>query len=450
MIKVAHFSDLHFSGKNLDEARRCFGFAVNEAIARGVEVAVISGDATDHALDVHSPAVRQLAQEVRRLAERCPVLMLQGTFSHEPPGTLAIFALLGGRHPVFVAERIGQVALMADGSWQASAGWRFDAVPGGARALFTCIPTVNKAEVAAVVGASDAAQAVGQELAALLAGYAPIHDAARAIGVPTLGVAHGTVSGCVSEHGVPMAGFDHEFTTTSLFAARAQAFLLGHIHQHQGWQDEGRRVAYAGSIGRYHHGEREAKGFLLWEVGAASAGCELVATPARRTVDLVFDGAPDLEEIAQAAQGLALAGAWVRVRWQVGEEERGSVDRDAIRRVLADAAGVQLEGRVLPVVRSRAEGISRAALLSEKVRLWAEVTSADAAPLLQRLELLAHRDPVQIAQAILAGGDRGEGGDTAADEAAMIAGPADGGPVRGEPAARAVPAPADPAEIDLF
>ena len=118
--------------------------------------------------------------------------------------------------------------------------------------------------------------------------------------------------------------------------------------------------------------------------------------------------------------------------------------------MLADAAGVQLEGRVLPVVRSRAEGISRAALLSEKVRLWAEVTSADAAPLLQRLELLAHRDPVQIAQAILAGGDRGEGGDTAADEAAMIAGPADGGPVRGEPAARAVPAPADPAEIDLF
>ena len=87
MIKVAQFSDLHFSGKNLDEAGRCFGFAVDQAIRHGMDAAVISGDATDHALDVHSPAVERLAREVRRLADHCPVLMLQGTFSHEPPGT---------------------------------------------------------------------------------------------------------------------------------------------------------------------------------------------------------------------------------------------------------------------------------------------------------------------------------------------------------------------------
>lgn len=190
---------------------------------------------------------------------------------------------------------------------------------------------------------------------------------------------------------------------TSLFAARAQAFLLGHIHQHQGWQDEGRRVAYAGSIGRYHHGEREAKGFLLWEVGAASAGCELVATPARRTVDLVFEGLPDLDAIAKAAQDLALAGAYVRVRWQVGEEERASVDRDAIKRALGEAADVQLEGRVVPVVRSRAAGISRANSLQEKVRVWARATGSEDGPLLERLAELAHRQPSQIAGAILAG-----------------------------------------------
>ena len=99
MIRIAHFSDLHYGPKNLVEADRCFGFAVEEAIRRGVDVAVVSGDATDHALDVHSPAVAQLAGRVRQLADHCPVLMLQGTFSHEPPGTLALFRLLGGRHP---------------------------------------------------------------------------------------------------------------------------------------------------------------------------------------------------------------------------------------------------------------------------------------------------------------------------------------------------------------
>ncbi|MGE4061654.1 MAG: exonuclease SbcCD subunit D, partial [Sphingomonadales bacterium] len=218
MITVAQFSDLHFSGKNLDEAGRCFGFAVDQAIRQGVDAAVISGDATDHALDVHSPAVERLAREVRRLADHCPVLMLQGTFSHEPPGTLAIFPLLSGRHPVFVANHLGQVALMEEGRWVPSQAWRFDAVPAGARAIFTCVPTVNKAVVAATVGGTEAAEAVGQELAALLAGYGSINRAARAAQVPTIGVAHGTVTGCVTEHGVPMAGFDHEFTTTSLFS----------------------------------------------------------------------------------------------------------------------------------------------------------------------------------------------------------------------------------------
>ena len=103
MIRIAHFSDLHYGTKNLFEADRCFGAAVDRAIALGVEAAVLSGDATDHGLDLHAPAAERLLMQVRRLAEHCPVLMLQGTFSHEPPGTLAIFRLLGGLHPVHVA-----------------------------------------------------------------------------------------------------------------------------------------------------------------------------------------------------------------------------------------------------------------------------------------------------------------------------------------------------------
>src|SRR5438876_6520372 len=53
---------------------------------RGVGCAVFSGDSTDHALEVHAPAVEALARNIRRLADYCPVLMLHGTFSHEPPG----------------------------------------------------------------------------------------------------------------------------------------------------------------------------------------------------------------------------------------------------------------------------------------------------------------------------------------------------------------------------
>src|SRR2546425_484301 len=74
--------------------------------------------------------------------------------------------------------------------WQ---GWRFEQIPPGARVVFSCVPTVNKAVVAAAAGATEAAAAVGEQLTALLRGFAPINEAARAAGVPTIGVSHGTV-----------------------------------------------------------------------------------------------------------------------------------------------------------------------------------------------------------------------------------------------------------------
>lgn len=410
MIRIAQFSDLHYNARNLIEADRCFSHALDSAIRLKVDAAVVTGDSTDHALDLHAPAVERLARNIRRLADHCPVLMLQGTFSHEPPGTLALFRLLGGRHRVFVADRIAQVGLTADGVWVASPGWRFAEVPQGLRALFSCVPTVNKAVVAATVGASSAAQAVGENLAALLRGFAASNLAARACDLPTLGVSHGTVFGCVSEHGVPMAGFDHEFTTGALFAAQTQAFMLGHIHRHQAWEQRttdarGRpscqRIAYAGSIGRFHYGEDGDKGFLLWELDAGEARHRLEPTPARRTVDIVFDGKPDLAVLREAIEREQIAGACVRVRWTVTDEDRHCVDRAAIHQLLEGAADTKLEGRIVPVVRTRAAAISRLPSLADKVAAWARSIDAKPQPLLDCLQSLSSQTPEEIADGVL-------------------------------------------------
>lgn len=398
-VRVCHMSDLHYSGKNLAESEACFAHTVALAIAGHAECVVVSGDSTDHALDAHSPAFVALARNIRQLADHCPVLMLQGTFSHEPPGTLSVLRLLGGRYPVFVADRIQQVALMPDGTWNESEGWRFENLPAGARLLLSCIPTVNKASVAAVVGATQAAEAVGEQMANLLAGYAPAHRAARAAGIATAVVSHGTVSGCTTEHGVPMAGLDHEFTTGSLFAADASAVMLGHIHRHQAWQQDGRMIAYAGSIGRLHYGEEGDKGMLVWDVGADGADAVLELTPARRTIELRFAGAPDMEELRAIASDAQ--GAFVKVCWEISEEDRASIDRDAIEAALVGAAEVKMEGRIIPVVRSRADGISRAATLDEKLVRWAEVAGVVCAPLRDALGDLTIETPETIAAAIL-------------------------------------------------
>lgn len=405
MVRIAHFSDLHYGPKNLIEADRCFGAAIDMAMASGVQAAVLSGDSTDHALDLHSPAAERLVAQVRRLADHCPVLMLQGTYSHEPPGTLSIFKSLGGRYSVHVADRIGQVALMPNGSWQVSEGWRFDVLPAGLIALFSCVPTVNKAAVAATAGVGTAAEAVGEHLSTLLAGFAFSHRRAQALAVPSIGVSHGTVFGCMSEHGVPMAGFDHEFTTGALFSAEAQAFMLGHIHRHQTWDCEGRhgqqRIAYAGSIGRFHYGEDGDKGWLLWEVDTSSAVCTLQPTPARRTVDIVFDGKPDLDTLRDAVAQKDVAGAFVRVRWTVADEDRHAVNHEAIQQALGTAAEVKLEGRIVPVVRTRAAGISQLTSLEQKITAWAQVTGVTAAPMLACLADLTGEQPSVIADRVL-------------------------------------------------
>lgn len=409
-LLLAHFSDLHYSTGNLAEADRCFGFAVEHAIAAGSRVGVISGDSTDHRLDAHTPALRALAQRIRRLSEHMPIVMLQGTFSHEPPGTLDLFRLVGSHYPVYIADRIHQVAL-CDGEFTASAGALFtpaeiDALlaDGAPEVTFTCVPTVNKAMLAAAVGATEAATAVGDHLAAYLHAAGTVNRKLRARGIRTMGISHGTVNGWQTEHGVPMAGFDHEFTIGALFDAQCNGFMLGHIHRAQQWGREGRLVAYPGSIGRFHYGEIGDKTYLQWHVSPGLAEATPVVTPARETLCIDFDGPPDMDELARV--GASASDKFVRIRWVVDEEHRQVVDRDAIGALFAAATEVKLEGRVLPAVRSRAEGISRAASLGDKIARWGELTHVDTNPLLDRLSMLEHAEPQAIADLVVQQLDR--------------------------------------------
>nr|WP_185496858.1 metallophosphatase family protein [Paraburkholderia bannensis] len=407
-MKIAHFSDLHYSPERLDEADRCFGFAVDDAIARNARVAVVSGDSTDHRLDAHSPALGALARQIHRLAAAMPVIMLQGTFSHEPPGTLDIFALMGSNNEVFVADRIQQVAF-GHGRFIASAGAVFSAdelahvIEMHPDAVFTCLPTINKGQFAASVGALAAATDLGDVLGTYLAASGSVNAQLRDAGIATVGISHGTVVGCETEHGVTMAGFDHEFSLSALFDAQCSAFLLGHIHKHQAWESGGRRIAYPGSIGRFHYGEQGEKGYLLWEVDTHSASAGLVPTPSRRMLCVDFDGPPDMERLAALAADSG--DAFVRIRWQIDEEHRQSVDRAAIEAMFAHAPGVKIEPRILPVVRSRAQGISLETSVDAKLARWCELTDVASSPLLERLQMLETADAAAIAGAVLAGLD---------------------------------------------
>lgn len=385
-MKVFQANDIHFCPKYLDEVSRCFTAAIEAG--KDAEIAVLAGDLFDERLEQNSPALMAAVDAVKLLASYMPVLILQGTYSHDAPGALDIFKRVHGDHPIAVIDDICQV-VFADGRFYKSDGWCFDnGCPKGTQILFSCLPSINKGAVAAAMGADKAAMAAGELVAQVLAGWGPINERERGNGVPTVVVSHGTVSGCETEMGVPMAGMDHEFTTATLFASQASAIMLGHIHKHQTWSQAGHVIAYGGSIGRFHYGETDHKGALLWEVLPGGASFQRLITPARKFVDLDFNGVPDPHVIANAI----VEGAWVRLRYSVDEEHRQVVDRDALRQQLLDrgAAEVKIEPRINPIQRQRAAGIGSAPTVADQIRRWCELTNTEPTPVLNRLEQLEH------------------------------------------------------------
>lgn len=63
-MKILHLSDLHYANETLVEVDRCTGAAIDRAMADAVDIAVVSGDATDHGIDVHAPAFVALAKQI--------------------------------------------------------------------------------------------------------------------------------------------------------------------------------------------------------------------------------------------------------------------------------------------------------------------------------------------------------------------------------------------------
>lgn len=396
MIKVFHVGDIHIAPNLMDEVERCFTAAIDDAIEARCDVAVLAGDTFDHQFPMSHPALQFALESVSRLADAMPVLIIQGTYSHDPGCAIDTFKTIRGRHEVIVVRHAGQVGLVRrDGG---TLGWRhfndgyLNASERNAAktvALFSCLPSFNKADI-------GDAKAAGEHTFQILKGFAPHNLAARQAGIATIGVSHGTVSGCHTEHGVAMHGLDHEFTEGTLFAAECSAFMLAHVHAHQAWERDGRLIAYCGSVGTFTHGQIGRKGALHWTVTPTGASFVRAPTPASEFVGITFDGEPEtdaLEELRLTVSqriGQDTPPVMVRIRYVVDEERAGLIDRKGIEQMFLDAgaAACKVEAIVNPVTRTRSSGITQHVTTAEKLAVYCESTGLEASALLDRLHLL--------------------------------------------------------------
>lgn len=378
-MKIFHAADLHYSPKHLKWVDQAFTHAVDDAIASQCDLAVIAGDSFDASMGIHEPAVTAYARQVGRLADVMQTVILQGTLSHDRPGSLDILRELRCRFPVRVIDKPERVCLTSG-------------TPQKKKLIICALPSLNRADPEVME------HGPAEWVRRILSRWGAQRDPE----VPTILVTHGTLTGCTTESGYAMISPDHEFTADALLAAECDAVMLGHIHQHQTWRDVtpgGRTcaIAYPGSIAKLVYGQAKPTGYIIWTIGAHGAANEFREAPSRKMIEIAFDGPPDMDRLKISAQEIS-PDDYIRIRWDIDQEHAASIDKTRIRELFANAGGCKLEGTVNPIESVRAGLINRAESLQEKIVVWAQTTGDgdSARGLCERLDMLKSMETEQI------------------------------------------------------
>jgi DNA repair exonuclease SbcCD nuclease subunit len=361
----AHIADVHFGSDEdlLKEVVACSGFAAEYVERVRPDFVMITGDLYDHRLLLDSAGSLTALAFVRRLAAVCPVLIIRGTDLHD----FDSLESLRGLPNVMVVSEARQVFFRKDaGFYDRKGNERPEAV-------FSCLPSPSKAFLVSLGATPDEAQdEVVNRVRSVLLEWGEANAAMREAGVITVLAGHGTISGAVTSTGRVMIGRDLEYGTRDLELAGADYVGFGHIHKAQkvgpAW--------YAGSLGRLDAGEQEEKGFLMVELepgGRVEPG--FIRTPARKY--LIIDLGKDPENWKEEVRAIFQSGPLdentvVKVKTSLSETRASEITRKELEAVVGKA--VLFEKSVIPIQRTRAEGISTLTSAREKYLAWAETT----------------------------------------------------------------------------
>ena len=220
MSKVIHSGDFHLGGSHEEKAAVSAQFLIDQihdstSPAWAPDVILFGGDLTDRAVHVHSERLNPFYNLVR--AVTCPVVLLQGTISHEPLGTINNIAALSktvhvidSPFTLFTHESLNIMGLPGLyrpqlAKWMKELGSEIDGFADPASAI------------------RELLRSIGERLS-------------KQAG-PKIVLGHWSLSGCVTPTGQTMIGNDLEVGLDDLALLGADAVLLNHIHQSQEWHE---------------------------------------------------------------------------------------------------------------------------------------------------------------------------------------------------------------------
>lgn len=364
-LRILHATDTH---ARKDRAQEVFaGFDALEADARanGCDLFAFSGDFWDSAiLNTAGSMIMQFVDRVRRLADIAPIVLVEGTPTHDAPGSIDIFEQIQAEHPIVILRPGKAYALLA----RAIVPIEESLVPP--KALLLGVPEPNKKWLLAEAGATGkeaSDKEVRDRLRALFLGLGGLRRQHEDL--PCILLYHGEVAGAKAA-----AGYKSEASTglvvtrDDLAAVGADYIALGHIHEPQ--QIPSIPAYYAGSMYPKDFGETHKAGANIVTIEDLP-DYDLLSAFTVNVSRLDF-GIPQRVSIkADSWSGLNVQGLTVSFEPKMAAEEYANFDIEAETAKLI-AAGALPGSRVLPKVE--AVETVRAAEIVEKTRARDKVT----------------------------------------------------------------------------
>ena len=219
MLKLNHTADLHYRPSKAADVFASLDTL--EAHSEGVDLTIIAGDLWDY--PVQNTGASQFPEYVRRIAqiaERAPIVMVQGTPTHDSDGSLDIFEQASDRITVlkmgkaYFLHRIGGITENIISPESGSNTY----------ALILGIPEPQKKHLIA----ADSDITLDQAMHTILLGYAAIRQ--KYADLPCILVYHGQVHGAKMANGETCEG---GVSIDDLALVGADYIAMGDIHKPQ-------------------------------------------------------------------------------------------------------------------------------------------------------------------------------------------------------------------------
>ncbi|MFA5021144.1 MAG: metallophosphoesterase [Patescibacteria group bacterium] len=356
-MKIAQIADLHIDENNrFSDTLACLDWIIDDAIKADVKLFLAPGDFFGKDTS-HRSTPRERKEWLARLQTMTKQGEVVGCYgNHDAPEDLDIYEGLAG---VRMFNKPG-VAFLSDGT------------------QIAVLPYPHKASILkgkVVKDIEESNQAVAEEL------KKTIDDLAKAS--PLILIAHITVSGSETSTGQLLLGGDIQVGSEVLESSGAAYIALGHIHKAQ----KIGKCYYSGSINKMNFGEKEDKGYNLITIEDGKlVSVEFRKAPARELIFVEGKFQGDKIQFAMpikvsddllSIENQIIAGADVRFRYFVNEEDLPKVNLDEVKEIFKDAHLLQIERSVNPKIQIRSQEIATAQTIAEKFQVWTKIAGID-------------------------------------------------------------------------